>query len=350
MTSLSPARLAADELPAALEPILKSRLPGAGDATITNWSPAERGFSTETFLFDVTGVDGDDSSVGLVFRRPPEFAILPDFDLRRQFLTMQRLESSPVPVPRMRWIDAGADALGTPYFVMDRVDNATSVSDYPPYHQTGMFADTDDAGRANLWNECLDIVATIHQLDPAEYRLGFLDLRAYGETPPQRLANFLRYAITWATGDVPLNPIFAHALDWLDTHLYTPERVALCWGDARMSNVLYQANHRAVAALDWEIAYLGDPEADLAWMFMTDWVSSPLENRALAPGTPSREESIDRYERLTGHQVRNIRFSDVTAALLLAVPLIRLNTKLNLQDVDLPEICAQRVNLMLSGD
>jgi aminoglycoside phosphotransferase (APT) family kinase protein len=343
-------RLAADEIPAVLQPILRSRIPGAGDATITNWLPTERGFSTETFLFDLTGIDGDESSVGLVFRRPPDFAILPDFDLRRQFLTMQRLAPSPVPVPRMRWIDAGSDALGTPYFIMDRVDETVGVSDYPPYHETGIYADTDDAGRANLWNECLDIIATVHQLDPDEYRLGFLNLAIYGTTPPQRLVNFLRYAIDWATGDVPMNPTFAHALDWLDSHLYTPERVALCWGDARMSNVLYRADHRAVAALDWEIAYLGDPEADLAWMFMTDWVSSPLENRALAPGTPSREESIERYQRLTGRQVRNMRFNDVTAALLLAVPLLRLNEKLNLQDVDLADICAQRVQLVLAGD
>ncbi|MCW2560849.1 MAG: putative aminoglycoside phosphotransferase [Mycobacterium sp.] len=350
MTSPSRTRLAADELPTALEPIVRSHIPGAAHATIANWAPTERGFSTETFLFDVTGIDGDQSSLGLVFRRPPEFAILPDYDLRRQFLTMQRLEPSPIPVPRVRWIDPEPDALGTPYLIMDRIDGAVSVSDMPPYHQAGIYADTDDAGRATLWNECLDIVAAVHRLDPAEYRLGFLDLAAYGDTPPQRVATFLRYAITWATGDAPIKPTFARALDWLDVHLYDPERVTLCWGDARMSNVLYGPDHRAVAALDWEVAYLGDPEADLAWMFMTDWVSSPLVDRAPAPGTPSREETIERYQRLTGHRVRNMRFNDVTAALLLAVALIRLNGRLNLPDVDLAEICAQRVDLMLSGD
>jgi aminoglycoside phosphotransferase (APT) family kinase protein len=349
VTTPSRTRLAADELPTALEPIVRARIPGAGHATIANWAPTERGFSTETFMFDVTGIEGDRSSLGLVFRRPPEFAILPDYDLRRQFLTMQRLEPSPIPVPQVRWIDTAPDALGTPYLIMDRIDHAVSVSDMPPYHQAGIYADTDDEGRATLWNECLDLVAAVHRLDPAEYRLGFLDLAAYGDTPPQRVANFLRYAITWATGDAPVKPTFARALDWLDAHLYAPERVTLCWGDARMSNVLYRADHRAVAALDWEVAYLGDPEADLAWMFMTDWVSSPLADRVPAPGTPSREETIERYQRLTGHRVLNMRFNDVTAALLLAVALIRLNERLNLPDVDLADICAQRVDLVLTG-
>lgn len=45
-----------------------------------------------------------------------------------------------------------------------------------------------------------------------------------------------------------------------------------------------------------------------------------------------------------------MRFSDVTSVLLLAVALIRLNTKLALEGVDLAEICAQRVEFVLGGD
>ncbi|EUA44063.1 phosphotransferase enzyme family protein [Mycobacterium xenopi 4042] len=77
--------------------------------------------------------------------------------------------------------------------------------------------------------------------------------------------------------------MFTRALDWLDAHLYTPERVTLCWGDSRMSNVLYRRDFTPVAALDWEIAYVGDPAGDVAWMLMTDWISSPFEGHAPAP-------------------------------------------------------------------
>ena len=66
-------------------------------------------------------------------------------------------------------------------------------------------------------------------------------------------------------------------------------------------------------------------------MFLADWASSPLEGRAALHGTPSRDETIDRYEQLTGHRVGNMRFSDITAALLLAVALIRLNNKLAIE-------------------
>jgi aminoglycoside phosphotransferase (APT) family kinase protein len=180
--------------------------------------------------------------------------------------------------------------------------------------------------------------------------LGFLDLAGYGGAPPQRLVNFLRYALNWARGDAALHPTFVRALDWLDQHLYVPDRVTLCWGDSRMSNVLYTPDFSPVAALDWEIAFLGDPAADVAWMLMTDWISSPFPGHAPAPGTPSREETIDRYQERTGHRVGNMRFNDVTAPLLLAVALIRLNAKLAIDGVDLAEILAARVEFVLDGD
>ena len=348
VTSLASSRITADDLPKALEPIAQQMIPGATHAQIRNWTAPERGFSTETYLFDLEGVEGaPNDTLGLVFRRPPEYQILPHYDLRRQYLTMQRLAGSAIPVPTVRWLDATDGSLGTPYFVMDRIDDAVTVSDFPPYHQAGVFAEIDDTGRATMWNGCVDMIATVHQIDPAAHRLGFL---GFTGNPPQALADFLRYAIGWAYGGEPVHPTFGRALDWLDAHPYTPDRVALCWGDSRMSNVLYGRDLAPVAALDWEIAYLGDPAADVAWLLMTDWVSSPLPGRRPAPGTPDRDETIGRYERASGHRLRNLRFSDLTAPLLLAVALIRLSGKLAMPDVDLADICAQRVEFILDGD
>ena len=354
VTGLASPRTAADDLPRALEPVVQQMIPGATHAQIRNWTAAERGFSTETYLFDLVGVGSGlggapNDTVGLVFRRPPEYQILPDYDLRRQYLTMQRLAGSAIPVPTVRWIDPTAGRLGTPYFVMDRIDGTVTVSDFPPYHQAGLFAEIDDAGRARMWNGCVDMIAAVHRIDPAAHRLGFLGSRA-PQSAPQALAGFLRYAITWAYGDNTMHPTLRRALDWLDAHPYTPDRIALCWGDSRMSNVLYGHDLAPVAALDWEIAYLGDPAADVAWLLMTDWVSSPLPARRPAPGTPGRDETLERYARVTGHPLKNLRFSDLTAPLLLAVALIRLSGKLAMPDVDLADICAQRVEFILDGD
>jgi aminoglycoside phosphotransferase (APT) family kinase protein len=346
MTASHP-RPAAEQLPGVLETIVRQRIPGAGQARIANFVASSAGFSTETFLFDLVGLD-DGGTMGLVFRRPPEYQILPDYDLRRQFLVMQRLAPSPIPVPSVRWIEPDPGALGTQYLVMDRIDGVVGISDVPPYHQTGVFAETNDAGRAALWHGCVDMIAAVHRVDPAEFRLGFLGLP--GGNPSTALTSFLRYALEWAYGGKPVHRMFLRALQWLDAHPYMPERVGLCWGDSRMSNVLYDGDLAPVAALDWEIAYLGDTAADVAWLLMTDWVSSPLPGNVSAPGTPSREETIDRYEAGTGHPIGNIRYGDVTAPLLLAVALVRLNRKFAIEGLDIAEICARRLEYVLEGD
>jgi aminoglycoside phosphotransferase (APT) family kinase protein len=45
----------------------------------------------------------------------------------------------------------------------------------------------------------------------------------------------------------------------------------LCWGDSRLSNILYGPQFEVTAVLHWEIAYIGDHEADIAWMLFIDW-------------------------------------------------------------------------------
>src|SRR5712671_1231025 len=84
------------DIAALLEPIARRRIPGADDARIANWSSAERGLSTETFLFDllIDGPDGPTTLQRLVFRRPPAVNLYSDYDLLRQVLVMKRLSDT----------------------------------------------------------------------------------------------------------------------------------------------------------------------------------------------------------------------------------------------------------------
>ncbi|HET9566378.1 MAG TPA: phosphotransferase, partial [Mycobacterium sp.] len=63
----------------------------------------------------------------------------------------------------------------------------------------------------------------------------------------------------------------AAATEWLRDNIYEPEHLCLCWGDSRLSNILYGPKFEVAAVVDWEIAYIGDHEADLAWLLFTDW-------------------------------------------------------------------------------
>ena len=345
-------RCAETDLAEVLTPILRARLAEAASADVISCVRTETGYSTETFIVTVDGVAEPDTrsrTRRYVLRRPPRLAILPDYDLEKQFRVMHRLTESDVPVPRVRFFEADPADLGTPYFVMDFVDSVYTVGDVPPYHQAGIFADTDDAGRARLWNGCVDMIARIHRADVGRDRLGFLRLNTDSSPGPEGLARYLRTSIEWAYAGEPIHPGLLGGLDWLDAHLYEPRRIGLCWGDARMSNLLFGRDFEPVAALDWEMAYLGDQAADIAWMLTTDWISSPHEGHAPSPGVPTPAETIARYEDVVGGRVEHMTFHFISSALLLGLPLIRLDRSMGLGGL-LPEVCANRIEAVLGGE
>ncbi|MDT5134687.1 MAG: hypothetical protein QOE41_3998, partial [Mycobacterium sp.] len=104
-------RPGAEELPGLMESAVRRRIPGS--TGVANWRAADRGLSTETFLFDA--VDADGVTVRqLVFRRPPAVALYPDYDILRQVLVMDRLRHTAIPVPQVAWLDRSGGTVGTP--------------------------------------------------------------------------------------------------------------------------------------------------------------------------------------------------------------------------------------------
>lgn len=141
-------------------------------------------------------------------------------------------------------------------------------------------------------------------------------------------------------------------MKWLGDNIYEPEHLVLCWGDSRLSNILYGPQFEVAAVLDWEIAYIGDHEADLAWMLFVDWACSEYEGVPRLDGTPTREETVDRYEQLSGRTVRNLRYNEVLAAVELGIPISRLETRLRNEglltgDFDLAGFCVERIRQLL---
>ena len=344
-------RPAADQIPALLEPIARRMLPGAADARIVNWRGTERGLSTETFLFDVRC---DDSAIPvrrLVFRRPPALSLYPDYDLARQVLVMKRLAGTPVTVPAVCWLDRDGADVGTPYYVMEQVPTIGSPGDFPSYHAQGMYFDATPAQRATMWWGCVKAIADVHALDWRSLRLEKLLMPQRGEHPLEQVVDYYSEMLDWAAEGSPRGEL-ADAAKWLRENIYEPEHLVLCWGDSRLSNILYDADFEATAVLDWEIAYIGDHEADLAWLLFVDWACTEYQGVPRLSGTPTREETIARYEQLSGYAVRNLRYNEVLAAVTLAVPVSRLETKLRADgllsgDFDLLGFCVERVRQLL---
>jgi aminoglycoside phosphotransferase (APT) family kinase protein len=98
-------------------------------------------------------------------------------------------------------------------------------------------------------------------------------------------------------------------------------------GDYRLGNMMMDFNEpgRVVAILDWEMATLGDPLADLGYTLLY-WTEPGDPPEAIAgsmvtthPGFASRAEIVEEYARLTGRDVTHVDFYQVLAAYKLAV-------------------------------
>jgi aminoglycoside phosphotransferase (APT) family kinase protein len=346
-------RPAADEIPARLEPIVRQHFPGTADACIANWRPADRGLSTETFLFDLQreGDDGPMMVEQLVFRRPPANRLYPDYDLTRQVMVMNRLRDTPITVPTVCWLDRNDKDLGTPYYVMEQLPTIGTASDYPSYHTQGLYFDATPDQRTTMWWGCVQAIADVHALDWRGLRLDKLLMPQRGAHPLEQVVNYCAEMLSWA----PLKDRrheLVDAVEWLRDNIYEPEQPVLCWGDSRLSNILYGQKFEVTAVLDWEIAYIGDHEADLAWLLFIDWACSEYEGVPRLDGTPSREDTIARYEQLSGRAVRNLRYNEVLAAVQMGLPVSRLETRLRNEglltgEFDLIGFCAERIRQLL---
>jgi aminoglycoside phosphotransferase (APT) family kinase protein len=96
-------------------------------------------------------------------------------------------------------------------------------------------------------------------------------------------------------------------------------------GDYSFLNVMFKHGPASelAAIVDWEMATIGDPVLDLAWL-ARQW---PARDEALRTryvdytGMPSQEEIVDIYRDLTGNPLENYRYYEVLANFKLAIVL-----------------------------
>ena len=91
--------------------------------------------------------------------------------------------------------------------------------------------------------------------------------------------------------------------------------VAVVHGDYKLDNVVLSEGPpaRVRAILDWEMATLGDPLADLGYLLLF-WPEpgepsiGGFQQVSVLPGFPKRAELIDRYEAATGWAMTDLTF------------------------------------------
>jgi aminoglycoside phosphotransferase (APT) family kinase protein len=320
-----------DTLRTELEAWLALQLPGSASPRITGFEvPASNGLSSETVLLDVeSDDDGQSSTDRLVVRlAPPASAVpvFPVYDLDRQAKVMRLVAThTSVPVPRVRWSEPDPRPLGSPFFVMDRVDGLVPP-DLLPYNFGSWLSEADPADQHQLQDATVAILAALHTIDAATH-CSFLRL-APGSPLTAHIADQRAY-YAWVADGLRI-PLLEECFAWLEDHWPATEApTAFSWGDSRIGNIMYR-DFKPVAVLDWEMAGLGPPELDLGWLIFMHHFFEDVAAQFSLPGMPGFLQPDDvatTYESLTGHAPRDLGFYMLYAALRHGIIMSRIQRR-----------------------
>lgn len=299
--------------------------PGASVADVQ--PPDGNGFSSETMLFTLHRGAGaaPEPMVCRLAPLPSLYPVFPEYDLRLQQRCMQLVEQlTDVPVPTTPWCEEDPEWVGTPFLVMGRVDGLVPT-DVPPYLMGGWVFDGTPDQQARFQREAAGVLARLHAITPETADLAFLDRPEHGKAGIDQHLGYQRWYYEWARGDEHFG-IIERTFDWLDAHRPAdPNPTVFNWGDSRVGNMMWRA-FEPVAVLDWEMAALGPPEVDLAWMAFLHRFFQDIAERFGLPGLPhimTTAGLVADYEAAGGRPARDIEWYEVFAALRFAIVSVR---------------------------
>jgi aminoglycoside phosphotransferase (APT) family kinase protein len=193
--------------------------------------------------------------------------------------------------------------IGVPFYIMARVDGVLLQDSYPEA------IDNSDARR----EMCINAVETLA-------RLHGVDWRARGLTTPpdpylvRQLRRWTRQLELTATRD--RLPGLERVGPWLYAHLPESQEATIVHGDFGLHNMILSPVRPVTvqAVLDWEMATIGDPLADVVW-FLRGWGEVPTRNPAnyvtAMPGALSEQDMLARYEDASGRKIHDKLFYQV---------------------------------------
>jgi aminoglycoside phosphotransferase (APT) family kinase protein len=252
----------------------------------------------------------------VILRRPPRPPLPPSaHDVLREARLLAALEPTPARVPRVLAVCADEAVIGAPFYVMERVAGEVITRAVPGPLDA-------PAQRRRIGEEVVDALVEVHAVD---WRAAGLE--GFGRPAGYLERQVRRFLGLWEHNRTRDVPAVERVGAWLRDHLPESGPATIVHGDYRLGNTMFApgAPARLLAILDWEMATIGDPLADVGYLCAL-WSESgdpPLgrfEPGAVsrAPGFPSRAELVARYEERSGRRMAALRWY-TTLALWKAV-------------------------------
>ena len=268
-----------------------------------SWQRIGDGQSNITYLVDRQG--GGTSTAGhhgeatarFVIRRGPRPPLPPSaHDMVRESRVQRVLGERGIPVPHILGVCEDESVLGVPFYVMEHLVGVV-VTDAPPPALTPV------ESKARLSDSVVDSLVGLHSVDvtdPAVAALGRPE--GYLERQVRRFAGLWPQVSTRELDD------FETVTRWLADNVPAQAGHAVVHGDYRLGNLMLDplTPYQVLALLDWEMATLGDPLADLGYLTATwsdpAWEPTVMDHSTVtrAEGWWRRNDLVEAYARKTG--------------------------------------------------
>ena len=156
--------------------------PGANPSVTVDAGIEANGMSSETVMltghWTENGVAQEQQWVMRMQPRPADIPVFAEYHLDHQFEAMRlAAQLTDLPIPTTRWLEPTGDVLGSPFFLMDRVDGLVPPDVMPYTFGDNWFFDATADQRRSLQDATIGVVATLHSIPDAQYTFGFLDQR-----------------------------------------------------------------------------------------------------------------------------------------------------------------------------
>lgn len=244
------------------------------------------------------------ASCPLVLRRPPPPPFPPGSnDVKREARILSALAGSGVPVPEVHVVVDAGELLDVPFYVMSLVDGDVVTTQMPE-----RFARPEQARAMGF--EQVDVIARLHAVDWRG-----VGLETLGRPEGFNARHLARLSSLARDAEGQLFPEFAPVHAWLEANCPAESGAALIHNDCRIGNVIWAPGEtpHIAAVLDWELATIGDPLMDFAYVVASlpreGQSRTPVQDLAtacLAEGFPDASELAARYREDTGADLTNL--------------------------------------------
>jgi aminoglycoside phosphotransferase (APT) family kinase protein len=236
------------------------------------------GASRETFAFVLTR-DGEPGSRPLVMQRVRGASVTGTTSMEAEAELLGAAAVSGVPVAAVVGASDDPTIVGASFVVLERLEGETIA-------RRILRGDEFEHARERLVPQSADALARIHSIDPA----------TVPRLQPEDQLGSLRTFYDMLEPTMGAHPAFELGFRRLGQRRPSVRSDVVVHGDFRFGNLMVDGDG-LVAALDWELAHLGDPLEDLAWFSIRAWTfGGPGE----VAGMGTLDDLVTSYERASG--------------------------------------------------